>query len=116
MALPIVPVIISALGALVTATFGFCYKFLGYWLAKRLAIGSATVALVSAATLAMAQSIKLLILGTQVVLPAKYAAGLAFLPPNLNQILAIYISVRITHFIFQWSMKNLARYTMQISI
>jgi hypothetical protein len=116
MALPIVPVIISALGALVTTTFGFFYKFLAYSLAKRLAIASATVALVATATLAMAQSIKLLIIGAQMALPAKYAAGFAFLPSNINQILAIYIGVRIIHFLWQWSMKNLSRYTMQISI
>jgi len=114
MALPLLPLVVSALGAVVVRVFDFLYQFLAYKLARNLAVGVAAVIAAAALTVAMAQGIKLAVMAARVALPPAYGAGLAFLPANLNQVIAIIITVRVSHFIWQWSMKNLARYTMQI--
>lgn len=114
MALPLMPIVISALGAVVTKVFGFFFEFLAYKLARNLAIGVAAVLAAAALTLAMAQGIKVAIMAARVALPPAFSAGLAFIPPNLNQVVALIITVRVSHFIWQWSMKNLSRYTMQV--
>lgn len=114
MALPLLPIVISALGAVVAKVFDFLYQFLAYKLARNLAVGVGAVVAAAALTLTMAQSIKVAVMAARAALPPAFAAGLAFVPPNVNQVIAIIITVRISHFIWQWSMKNLARYTMQI--
>lgn len=114
MALPLMPLVVSALGAVVAKIFDFIYQFLAYKLARNLAIGVAAVISAATLTLAMAQAIKLAIMAARVALPPAFAAGLAFIPSNLNQVVALIITVRVSHFIWQWSMKNLSRYTMQV--
>lgn len=114
MALPILPIVISALGAVVAKVFDFLYQFLAYKLARNLAVGVGAVVAAAALTLAMAQGIKVAVMAARVLLPPAYSAGLAFLPTNLNQVIALIVTIRISHFVWQWSMKNLARYTMQI--
>ncbi|WP_153132875.1 DUF5455 family protein [Dechloromonas hortensis] len=114
MALPLLPLVVSALGAVVAKVFDFLFTFLAYKLARNLAVGVAAVIAAAALTLAMAQGIKLLIMAARVSLPPAFAVGLAFIPPNLNQVVATIITIRVSHFIWQWSMKNLSRYTMQV--
>jgi len=114
MALPLMPLVVSALGAVVAKVFDFFYQFLAYKLARNLAIGTAAVVAAAAMTLAMAQTIKIALLTAKVLLPPAMSAGLAFLPPSINQFLAVIITIKTGHFIWQWSMKNLARYTMQV--
>lgn len=114
MALPIVPLIVSALGAVVAKVFDFLYQFLAFKLARSLAVGTAAVIAAAALTLAMAQAIKIAIMAAKVSMPSILQTGLAFLPDNINQIIAVAVTIKASHFIWQWSMRNLARYTQQV--
>lgn len=114
MPLPLMPIVISALGAVVAKVFEFTYQFFAFKLARNLAIGAAAVVAAAALTLTMATTIKGLLVAAKMALPPAMAVGLAFLPSNINQVVALIITIRSTHFIWQWSMKNLARYTTQV--
>lgn len=114
MPVPLAPLITGALGAIVTKVFDFFYQFFAYKIARNLAVGAGAVAVAAMMTLTMAQAIKVLILGARILMPPSMAAFTYFLPANINQFIAVIVTVKLTHFIWQWSMKNLARYTQTV--
>lgn len=111
---PLATVITGALGVVVTKVFEFFYHFLGYKVAKMLAVGTASVVAAGLLTATMAATIKQLVLLARVAMPPSMSAFTYFLPSNINVVLASIITVRMTHFIWQWSMKNLGRYTQSV--
>lgn len=114
MPLPLAPLITGALGAIVTKVFDFLYQFFAYKIARNLAVGAAAVTVAAGLTLAIAQTIKIAILGARVLMPASMSAFTYFLPSNINQIIAVIVTVKVSHFTWQWSMKNLSRYTQTV--
>jgi len=114
MALPLAGVLVGALGAVVTKVFEFVYQFFAYKLAKRIAIGAGAIAAAAALTVAMAQGIKVALLLARVAMPQFMASATYFLPANINQIIAVVITIASIRFIWSWSMKNLARFTQTV--
>lgn len=116
MALPIVPVLIGALGAVVSKVFEFFYQIFAFKLARNLAVSFGAIAVGGALTVGMIVGLKVLVIGARYVMPSTLGAATFFLPSNLYIILPLIVTARTTHFIWQWSMKNLAKYTMQIHV
>lgn len=114
MALPLAGVVVGALGAVVAKVFEFVYQFFAYKLAKRIAIGAGAIAAAAALTVAMAQGIKVALLLARVAMPPFMAAATYFLPANINQIIAVMITIASIRFIWSWSLKNLARFTQTV--
>lgn len=114
MPVPLAGVVVAALGAVVAKVFEFAYQFFAYKLAKRIAVGAGAITAAAALTLAMAQGIKIALLLARVAMPQFMATATFFLPANINQIIAVMITVASVRFLWSWSMKNLARFTQTV--
>lgn len=114
MAIPFAAVVVGALGAVVTKVFELVYQFFAYKLAKRIAIGAGAITAAAALTLTMAQAIKAALLLARVSMPQFMAIATYFLPANINQIIAVGITIASARFLWSWSMKNLARFTQTV--
>lgn len=112
MALPIVPVLIGALGAVVSKVFEFFFTFFAFKLARNLAIATAAIALAGGLTVSMIVGLKLLVIGARYTMPSSLGAATFFLPSNIYIVIPLMVTVRTSHFIWQWSMKNLTRYAL----
>lgn len=106
-------VITAALGAVVAKVFEMLIKFFAYKVARNLAVGVGAVLLAGSLTVGMAQGIKAVVLAGRMFMPDFIAMATFFLPSSINWMIAAYVNVHLLHFIWQWSMKNLARYTRQ---
>jgi len=113
MAIPLAGVFVGALGAFVTKVFEFVYQFFAYKLARNIAVGAGAIVAAAALTLAMAQGIKAALLLARVAMPQTLATVTYFLPANINQIIAVAVTLGTVRFIWSWSMANLARFTRQ---
>lgn len=105
------PWLMTVLGALVTQVFTLAFKFFAYKIARNIAIFSAFIVVSTGLTLAMAYSIKALLVGARVLMPSMLASATYFLPSNLNLIFSLFITIRLTHFIWRWSMRNFSKFT-----
>jgi len=114
MAVPLAGVVVGSLGAVVAKLFEFFYQFLAFKLATRLAVGTAFLVVSASITVTMAMAIKAALLLARVALPPHLAVATYFLPANLNQFLAVYITIASIRFIWAWSYKNLAGYTQTV--
>lgn len=106
----------TVLGALVTQIFTLAYKFFAYKVARNIAMFSVFIVVSTGLTLAMAYSIKALLIGARVLMPPFLANATYFLPSNLNLIFSLFVTIRLTHFIWRWSMKNFVKFTHQVFI
>lgn len=110
------------LAAWLVSLFGTTLSSFMTWLMARFAYETAlritvtTGFLVTAAAMATALSltIKTLVMTAQVGLPSIFAGAVMFLPPNLNKVMAIIITVRISKFLHQWTLKVMRAYVPQV--
>lgn len=116
MPIPLAGVVVGALGAVVAKVFGFWFQFFAYKLARNIAVATGALLACAALTVTMAQAIKVALLLVRVTMPQTLAVATYFLPPNTNQIISVMITIATARFIYSWSVKNLTRYTMQISV
>lgn len=100
----------ALLGATVTKIYDFFFRFFAEKWAYRVTIGTAFVLAASAVTVAMSVAIKALVWAARVSMPSSLGAFTYFLPSNINQIIAVYVSVRLVYFIWQWTLKNMERW------
>lgn len=116
MALPIVPVLVGALGAMVTKAFELFFTVFAFKLARNLAVATAAIALAGGLTVGMILGLKVAVIAARFAMPNSLGAATFFLPSNLYIIIPLIVTVRLSHFLWQWSMKNLTKYTMQIHV
>lgn len=100
----------SLFGLSVTAVFNFFFRFLAAKWAYRATIGTAFVVAASAVTVAMSVAVKALVWGARVGMPNSLGASTYFLPSNINQIIGVYVSVRLAYFVWGWTLKNMERW------
>lgn len=106
------------LAAWLVSVFGSALSSMMAWLMARFAYETAlritltTAFLVTAAGMASALSltIKAAVMQAQVGLPTYLQAAVQFLPPNLNQVMGIIITIRISKLMYQWTVNGLAAY------
>lgn len=108
--------IMAGLGAVVARSFAFVFQFFAFKLARNIAVATGAAIIAAALTVGMAVAIKGMIVGVRMMMPPALAQATYFLPANINLVLAAIVTIKVTHFIWQWSMKNLAKYTMQITV
>ncbi len=116
MPIPLAGVVVGALGAVVAKVFGFLFQFVAYKLARNIAVATGALLACAALTVTMAQAIKAALLLVRVTMPQTLAVATYFLPPNINQIIAVMTTIATARFIYSWSVKNLTRYTMHIHV
>lgn len=102
--------ITAALGASVTRIFGLYYVFLVWSWARHLTIVTAFIVAWAAFFLGMVAAVKLLVLAIRVSMPVKMQAFTYFLPSEINYFIASLISIRLVHFVWEWTVANLAMY------
>lgn len=107
----LIQAIIAMFGGAVGRVLTFAMGFVSYMLAKRIALASGYI-LVSAALFGvMAASVKAAVLGVRVLMPVSMSAFTYFLPSSINLFLASLVTVRLTHFVWRWTVANLGVYT-----
>lgn len=104
------PWIATVLGAVVARVLTFAMGFLAYSLAKRLAIVTGFIVAWSALFIAMAGTVKALIIGMRIVMPPVLAQFTYFLPSSINTFIAALVSVRLIYFVWEWTQANLSAY------
>lgn len=106
------------LAAWLVSIFGSALSSFMTWMMARFAYETAlritltTAFLVTAAGMASALSltIKAAVMQAQVGLPGFLQMAVQFLPPNINQVFAIIITIRIAKLIYQWTVNGLSAY------
>jgi len=110
MALPVVGGIgvwlIGLVGAVATKAFTWVTTFLAYRTAVGVARVVAFMVVAGALTVSVSVAIKALIIGAQVVMPSSLSAFTYFLPGNINQILAIIFTARVSTSLYRWTLAN----------
>lgn len=104
------PWITALLGAAVTRMLSFAMVFFAYAAAKRIAITTGFIVVSAGLFGAMAGAIKAAVMALRVVMPPTLSTFTYFLPSNINVFIAALVTVRLTHFVWTWTQRNLAHY------
>lgn len=102
--------LVTLLGFVVRRSFILFYALLTFHVAQKLAVAVAAITLGAALTLGMATAIKAAIVAVRVSMPGSLGLATYFLPSNINVMISVFITIRVAHFIWSWSMRNLAKY------
>jgi len=108
--------LVTLLGLVVRRVFTLVFGIFVFKVAQRIAIASAAILLAATLTLAMASAIKGLIVAARVTMPNTLGLATYFLPSDINVLVSVFVTIRVTHFIWSWTMKNLARFTMTVHL
>ena len=115
MALPIAGGFLGWLLGLFGSTFTtFTMWLIGkmvYEKAVRVALVTAFLVAAAALTLSVSLTIKALILGAQIAMPNSLGLATYFLPHNLNQILGLIVTIRVSAALYRWTVATMAAYT-----
>lgn len=100
----------ALLGLLVTRIYDMFFRFFAEKIAFRITVGTAYVIAASALTVSMALAVKAMVLYARYSMPSSLGASTYFLPSNINIILGIYVTMRLTYFVWSWTLKNMERW------
>ena len=59
----------------------------------------------------MSLTIKALIIGAQIAMPSSLGMATYFLPHNINQVLGLIVTIRVSHALYRWTVATMAQYT-----
>lgn len=110
--------IVGGFAAWLVGLFGSTFGSLVTWLMARmvyeraLQITLVTAFLVAASslTVGLAIGIKAAILAVRITMPPILAAGTYFLPSNINVVLALIFTARVSMSLYRWTVATLAAY------
>jgi len=99
---------------LVTSSFTAFTTFLitkmVYEKAVQFAFVTAFLVAAGALTVSISLSIKAMIIGAQMYLPPAMAVATYFLPNNVNQVMALIVTIRVSVSLYRWTVATLAAY------
>jgi hypothetical protein len=96
----------TALGSLLT----WLMSYFAYRKAFELTVISGFLVVAGAMTVGIAVTIKALVIGLRMTLPDILSASTYFLPNNINQFLAAVITLRVSVFLYRWTLQTLNYY------
>lgn len=106
MALPVLaffPWLVGLFASTLGAVFTWAVGFLALRYAARLALAVGMVLALAGITLAVSLTIKGMIYGAQMAMPASLGAATYFLPNNINTIIGVYVAMRVVWYLYHWT-------------
>lgn len=112
--MPIAAWLVSLFGTFLTSMMSWFMARFAYETALRITLTTAFLVTAAAMLTALSLTIKAAVMTAQVGLPPFFAGAVMFLPPNLNQVMAIIITVRISKYLHKWTLDAMRAYVPQI--
>ncbi len=104
---------VGLIGLTATKAFTWFLAFFTYRTAVGLARAVAFILVAASMLVALSLGMKAAILGVQQTMPQSLGQFTYFLPANLNQIFAVVVTLRISAFLYQWTLRNVRIVTQQ---
>lgn len=118
MALPIagglVGWFLGLVGVTATKAFTWFMAFVTYRTAVRLARAVAFIVVAATMLVTLSLGMKAAILAVQQAMPNSLGQFTYFLPPNLNQIFAVFVTLRVSVFLYGWTVRNVKIVTQTV--
>lgn len=108
--MPLAAWLVSLFGTVLSSFMTWFMARFAYETALRITLTTAFLVTAAAMATALSLSIKTAVMSAQVDLPPFIAGAVMFLPPNLNKVMAIIITIRIAKLLYQWTVSGLSAY------
>lgn len=108
-----VPVGTWLMGLVTTAFTSFCTWLVSKMIYERAVAFALTTAFIFTAislTLGISLSIKALIIGARITMPGSLGLATFFLPPNINTVFGIIVTVRVSRALYRWTIETFSAY------
>lgn len=108
--MPFAAWLVSLFGTVLSSFMTWFMARFAYETALRITLTTAFLVTAAAMATALSLTIKTAVMSAQVDLPPIFAGAVMFLPPNLNKVMAIIITIRISKLLYQWTVSGLSAY------
>lgn len=108
--MPLAAWLVSLFGTVLSSFMTWFMARFAYETALRITLTTAFLVTAAAMATALSLTIKTAVMSAQVSLPPIFAGALMFLPPNLNKVMSIIITIRIAKLLYQWTVSGLSAY------
>lgn len=108
--MPLAAWLVSLFGTVLSSFMTWFMARFAYETALRITLTTAFLVTAAAMAAALSLTIKTAVMSAQVDLPPIFAGAVMFLPPNLNKVMAIIITIRISKLLYQWTVSGLSAY------
>lgn len=108
--MPFAAWLVSLFGTVLSSFMTWFMARFAYETALRITLTTAFLVTAAGMATALSLTIKTLVMSAQVGLPPIFSGALMFLPPNLNKVMAIIITIRISKLLYQWTVSGLSAY------
>lgn len=108
--MPFAAWLVSLFGTVLSSFMTWFMARFAYETALRITLTTAFLVTAAGMATALSLTIKTLVMSAQVELPPIFSGALMFLPPNLNKVMAIIITIRISKLLYQWTVSGLSAY------
>lgn len=108
--MPLAAWLVSLFGSVLTSFMTWFMARFAYETALKITLTTAFLVTAAAMATALSLTIKTAVMAAQVGLPSFLSGAVMFLPPNLNQVMAIIITVRIGKTLYRWTLASIAAY------
>lgn len=108
--MPFAAWLVSLFGTVLSSFMTWFMARFAYETALRITLTTAFLVTAAAMATALSLTIKTAVMSAQVSLPPFIAGAVMFLPPNLNKVMAIIITIRISKLLYQWTVSGLSAY------
>lgn len=108
--MPIAAWLVSVFGSALSSIMAWLMARFAYETALKITLTTAFLATVAGMASALSLTIKAAVMQAAVGLPGWLGMAVQFVPPNINQVLAIAITVRISKLLYQVTVNGMAAY------
>lgn len=108
--MPLAAWLVSLFGSVLTSFMTWFMARFAYETALKITLTTAFLVTSAAMATALSLTIKTAVMAAHVSLPSFLSGAVMFLPPNLNQVMAIIITVRIGKTLYRWTLAGIAAY------
>lgn len=112
--MPLAAWLVSLFGTVLSSFMSWLMARFAYETALRITLTTAFLVTAAATATALSLTIKTAVMSAQVGLPPIFAGAVMFLPPNLNKVMAIIITIRIAKYLHKWTLDAMRAYIPQI--
>lgn len=108
--MPLAAWLVSLFGTVLSSFMTWFMGRFAYETALRITLTTAFLVTSAAMAAALSLTIKTAVMSAQVGLPPIISGAVMFLPPNLNKVMAIIITIRISKLLYQWTVSGMSAY------
>lgn len=106
--------LVGLVGSAATAAFTWFASHTAYRMALHYARAVAFIIVAGALFLALSVSMKAAILAARVVMPDSLGQATYFLPGNINTVFALFVTLRVSVFLYNWTLRNIKIVTQTV--